>query len=268
MDDLGLLIATVDPGESINGFVCPFCHGGQKNEKSFSITSREDGLILYICHRNKCKEAYPSSGVQFSDGKRRKIKNKQKPGKIFDKPLKPLSKEDYRAFDTIYDIGEELIRSARFKKTEDGWICMPCFGPDGHLRGRVLRQFSPKRVLSYKEPQCSHEPLLSWYYNRDRLNDIKPYVVIVEDILSALKVSTHHNAVALNGTSISITGIMELLDNSKVQYLILDGDATATAFQLKRRWKNVLDIRVIEALRDPKFWHDVSIQNLQGTLKA
>ena len=261
-DDLSFIIALMEPGDRLNGQVCPFCRGGQNEDKSFSITLREDGIALYICHRDKCKR----HGVRFADGSFRKIKKRDRPHSVFTSPLHPLSEEDYGVFKRRFNFSPEEVNKANISKTPDDKYCVPIYAPDGHMRGRLIRGFDSKYLRSYKEINCGEEPLIGWYWCPDRKKDIEPYVVVVEDVFSAMKLSRYHNAVTLNGTALSVPAILELLDHSIVQYLILDNDAIKTALNLRNRWKNIMDIRVISCEADPKFWADSALVTLKGAV--
>lgn len=243
-------------GQRVNGQLCPFCHGGDHEDKSFSVSRKEDGNIVYICHRNKCNR----SGVCTPDGTSiMKIHTKTREHKIFSDPTETLADQQYRFFEKVYGIKQDEIEKAGFLWVpERQAVWQPVKAPDGHFRGIVVRRYQDKAMWSYKDKDCPRDPLIAWFPGPMKFD--ANLVVIVEDMLSALKFSRWHTAVAINGIGLSPEAVVELMQWSKHQYLCLDADAITTALYQADRWKHLLDIKVRQVKRDPKYWQDHQLQ--------
>lgn len=107
--------------------------------------------------------------------------------------------------------------------------------------------------------------MLSWY--GPSTDGYAEKVVVVEDQLSAIKLSRFHRSVAILGADISSEGLMELYDYSLVQYLSLDKDALEKALSLERRYRNLLNFKIVPVDRDPKYWENYELKTLKGILK-
>lgn len=246
-------------GESANGQLCPFCDGGTKKDKSFSITRKEDGVLAYCCHRNKCNKA----GFSNPNGSNllQVLGDRTKEHEVFEEPTEALTKEQLKYFEKVYGITPEELGKARFLWASlQRALWQPVYGPNRHYRGVVLRRYSSKWKRTYKTLECAKEPMLAWYRGPTAES-----VVIVEDILSALKLSRYHTTVALNGTGLSADACLEIFRNSAHQYLLLDKDAIMTALLHERRWKNLLNITVVQCEKDPKYWDDDQLKQLSET---
>lgn len=255
-----LLLPWVNLGldESVAGQLCPFCDGGEAHEKSFSVTKKSDGTIVYFCHRAKCNRA----GAMFPDGTHPiNVHTKTKYHKTFDEPTEALTKSQIKFFEAKYSLTEKEVLNAGFLwAPERHAVWQPIRAPDGHYRGCVLRRYKDKAVWTYKAHEESREPLLAWYKGPKGFDDNS--VVLVEDILSALKLSRYWNACAINSTHLSPEAVLELIQWSGKQYIALDKDAILTAIKQARRWRGLLHMEVIECNRDPKYWTDEQLQRL------
>ena len=243
------------PEETVAGKICPFCNGGANQDKSFSITRKADGNLIYYCHRDKCH----STGIIARDGSSIiRTYPKEKKHKVFDEPTIALTELQLEFFLNQYGINPEELGNAGFlyAPTRKA-VWQPVYSPERRLRGQVLYRYSDKKISTYKLSEESREPLISWY---------KPFlgkeIVLVEDQLSAIKLARYWNTVALLGTGLSKEAIIEIARYSTKQYLALDRDAIATALTQQRRWRNLLDIEIVETRRDPKYWENCQLKAL------
>lgn len=143
---------------------------------------------------------------------------------------------------------------------------IPINSYDGVRRGMVERrpwegtewkgcanEFGIKSRI-YKERS---EPMLDWWAC-GMATARAPFVVLVEDQLSAMKLcdrndGTPTEACALLGTSLNSEKVSEIQSVSKHIVIALDSDATATAFKLARKWQSAFSsCRVVILERDCK----------------
>lgn len=255
-NDVKLLGADLAVGESTEFVRCPFCMA--EHEQKFSVTRTETGL-LYNCFRASCPaggfvgtgywEAAPPAGI---------IKPKRRP---YLRPLYPITAKDEVFFRKTWDLNPR-----GFMHTDRDEYALPILAPHGFRKGWVIRQPVWKgrkcwrsgvpgkpKALTYKDdPEQSK---LSW--SRRLTTENSPdHIVVVEDILSAWKVSQSCSAraVALNGADMGYTEVAEIAQTSPAAVTIwLDPDATSQAYRLLGKWGlsfNYCSVLISEA--DPK----------------
>jgi hypothetical protein len=247
------------PGESRSGEHCPFCNGGDSREKSFSVERKDDGKLVYFCHRAKCSRggALDAQGSSILHGHA-----KTKVHKTFNEKTEILPDNKITVFEKVYGLTrEEIINAGFLWVPERNMVYHPVRGPDGVFRGQVLRNYVTKEIRTYKAFPDDRRPCIAWFPGPKGFDNNE--VVIVEDILSALKFSRYHNAVALLGSSMSNEALLEIMQWSGKQYLALDKDAITTALKIAIRWSVLLDIQVIQCERDPKYWSNVQLERMK-----
>jgi len=245
-------------GETASGQVCPFCGGGDHREKSFSVTRKDSGSLVFICHRNKCQKAGAVSptGVPLVQ-----VYAKTKEHKVFEDSTCFLDEGQYKFFEEAYGLKSEEITKAGFLWVPSrNAVLQPVYGPDDTFRGQVVRRYSDKKINTYKADKHGRYPLLAWYKGPKGFDD--NHVVVVEDQLSAIKFSRFHNSVALLGTALNNDFALEIMRWSKKQYFALDKDATTKSLAIAERWKALLDVVVIPCNRDPKYWEPCQLEKL------
>jgi hypothetical protein len=258
-------------GESTDFIECPFCHA--KHEQKFSITRTEQGL-LYNCFRASCPEGGGFVPTGYWDGEPIEQESgvtspKRKPyrGSLF--PLIPTDVEFFRKHWKIWP--EE------FRVTEHGEYAIPLLAPwnlRGGLqptKGWIIRQPRWKwvdcprkserppdypKALTYKD-EVTHSKL-SWApLTREATGRVRKHVVLVEDILSAWKVtqvSDDAQGVAINGTSIGYHEVKEICETRPyIVSIWLDPDATPAAHKLQNKWGLSFNhCPILVAQKDPK----------------
>ena len=261
------MASTLPRGLSKAGELCPFCGGGSTSERSLSVTRDPGGALLYCCHRNSCQacgriEDY-GDNVKYTAGK---------PPKVFTKPTRALTEAQLRFFSSTYDIQPEEIGRAQFLYIPDlKSVWQPVFGPKGERRGGVVRSYSTKKIASYQELEGAW---LAWYRKQSSgsiTDGIPPSecLVIVEDQLSALKVSRHYDCVALLGTYMGPEKLAEIIKYTEVAgvkhgsqeptvVLLLDADAYSTALGYWIKYSPHFGNFYVRNLsnKDPKYWDD------------
>lgn len=250
--------------------VCPFCQGGSTGERCMSIVRTAEGIVKYICHRANCgfagrsnTPAYEAPGqVQPPRLSTREVK------------LRPLEQRERKLVFDAWGMNEQESRPGQWSWDENtDRLAMPVFGYNGSLRGLVLRSLtgeSPK-VLNV---QWEAGPFLSWYYGTTGSYQHRARLLVVEDIPSAVKVSSIYTPFvrmcALNGTHISQDGLKELIgggfENNVV--LALDEDASEKALTYSRELGLHLGrVRVLLLHRDLKNMNEKEIREcLQNVL--
>lgn len=234
-DDIRMEGALLGIGDT-RRILCPFCRGGQSNERSMNITRTADG-VLYNCHRVSCpsRPGFVGSGAQ---GPQVPI---ERPPDHYEGELHTLLASDAKAFRERFGIeaGDDILYN------EHDEYVLPIYGPDGYVRGYNVRQpwdgmprkGRPNRPKS-RVYMHSLTPVQSTYQGVVMGGDSR--VLLVEDQLSALKASQHAAvswAVALMGAYLDIPRVREIamLRPSEV-LLALDADATEEAFKLARNY--------------------------------
>ena len=263
-----LLSATdLDIGEESEPLPCPFCQA--PHEQKFSIKRTETG-ILYNCFRAKC-------------GARGFIPNQLYGGYREIKPAKVKKSNMYKG--ELYSIG---LVSEWFHKTwgldpvgifatADDEFLFPIEDYRGYNKGWVVRQPRFKGqdcpMVSSKSPDYPKAltrmdddkySRLSW----TRGNEWSPHVVLVEDYLSALKITQNSTArgVALNGVYLGQKEIEEL-NTAGVRFvdIWLDPGATDAAYKLQFRLMfSFEELNVLTANKDPKDIDPEVIEALVG----
>ena len=247
-------------GENSGYIQCPVC----KREGKFSITRTSTGL-LYHCFRDSC----PTAGHVSAEGvARRKEKHKPKqdnyPLRPYVKPIRDLHAWEYARFMARNGLSRAGIKSrGAFRwAVEDKCYVFPVFSPQGFERGIVLRRYDGKQPKASTRMH-TEGPLISWHGDNPRDAE---RVVLVEDQVSAVKLSRWLPTVALLGTALSPEGALEIA-SMKVKHvsIALDEDATATARKLQH-WYALMwpACDVVKLKKDVKDMSEREIQEVFG----
>jgi hypothetical protein len=266
VSEIKLLAAGVPAGQTKAGETCPFCLGGNSGEKTFSVTKKESGEILYKCHRGKCGSAGRVAGFISDDTPQEK-----KPPRVFRGNTQFLSDEQMKFFHTKFNLtAREIGRGGLQWCPELQQIVHPVFSPQSinNVRGVVLRDYRNKSIDGYREKE--HEPWQAWYLRDPELLGERKGLVIVEDQLSALKASRFWNGVALLNMTITVDKVLEIKNfcerNSvKKIALVLDSDAQSQAIAFAQRWQGILEgLRVHFSTnnKDLKYWQENEILSI------
>lgn len=101
------------------------------------------------------------------------------------------------------------------------------------------------------------------YYRVDHPGDSS--IVVVEDILSAIKVARHNSTLALLHARITPRIIGKVLSGYSTIKLWLDPDKEAHMFESVLRYRSLgYDVRAIFTAKDPKYYND---EQIEGRLK-
>ena len=256
---LSYLNSELDIGETTRKAQCPFC---LKQNGDFAVTRVEDGL-LYKCFRVACdSKGFISSNLgQW---------NSREFLPIFSSPVRKT--EEYPFESHIINLNEKqiLYLQNKFNLTKEEiilnkikWcnkterVIYPILSQQGETKGYVSRYYkelSNKRYDGVKSrtywinrsnnyynvsfPYCNN-------YNVDSI------FVLVEDIVSSIRVARHMQCVALLSNSIP-TNAMKFFSGKDI-VIVLDNDATTHAIKIKQRYSLFFNsCQVIAIDKDPK----------------
>jgi len=125
--------------------------------------------------------------------------------------------------------------------------------------GYVIRWFNPKDYRTQTE-----DTRMFFGYWRGP-SDIRRRVVLVEDAISAIRVSEFEDAISLMGTSIKDSVLKRILDEGYTDAVVfLDGDNSIVKMKTRAIAKRLafLNVRVIETGRDPKSYSVHELQHI------
>jgi hypothetical protein len=249
-----LLADGLGVGEDTGFVTCPFCQA--EHEEKFSVTRIDTGL-LYNCFRASCGAAgFVGTGYWESEPGVVPTRPQRKP---YTQSLHVLESADVDFFVDTWNLAPRGYRI-----TDSDEYALPILGTTGFRKGWVIRQPRWKGVqchrygepgkpkaLTYKdEPDYSR---LSW---GKKCLDRWAHVVLVEDILSAWKVSqcTYAYGVSLNGADLGYEEVKEVCSVSPLKVSIwLDPDATNQAYKIQSKWgMSFNDCAVLTGDDDPK----------------
>lgn len=239
-ETLAIAAGGLQVGEQTRKITCPSCEGGVTREKSFSLR-KDPARILFNCWRASCgfKGIIDYNGAFIEDG-REEMSRALKPARIFMGALSPFGVAGINLFDskfsmTVQDLTEGGVQFAR----EEDRYAFPVLSPHHGKRGLTLRDFNT-RPTTYPKwdafPSYANHTWLGWYI---RTVLMEGSVVVVEDPISALKVSRHFKACFLNGTNLDFEKLLEIdkVASGKGIILALDKDATSKAIELLRSYQ-------------------------------
>lgn len=235
--EIALLAEVLTVGASTNGHICPWCQGGARLDKSFSVTRTETG-VLYNCYRDSCRQANQSAGFIGSSGVHRwgEAKPKGKEPSPFLGDLLPLEGPMYRSLGTHYGLTRETID--RFGVMQDPIMSryiIPIRDSYGRILGHIARTppgdtRKPKTLTFRANPDAPWAAVHCACPVRE--------VVLVEDMWSHMRLMQAYpelSVVALLGThaSLEVAIMIGQLRPHKVT-IALDPDATRTAIEMRR----------------------------------
>lgn len=265
--------ATVENGTT-DRTMCPWCGGGESHEPAFAITRTSEAEALYKCHRASCGR---SGRLAVWGFRLRQISFGE--GQVSDSSAETGESFTPRLYtgDTL-ELGDEwatelldLYEIRREEATREGWrtelgtgnLVVPVRSHLGVERGVEVRR-SKIQIPYAKGPKTSpyrvlDEPWMGWY----RTIKSGP-TFLVEDAISALKVSRHFQVVCLHGSHISLEMLIEIISvvGNKEMVLALDRDATSKALKFIVEWRFIApNFRAVPLSKDMKYLSDKEIKD-------
>lgn len=267
--------ATVENGTT-ERTECPWCGGGDGREPAFAVTRTTEAEALYKCHRASCGRAGRLAVWGFQVG------TSQGPGGIVLDPSPKEGKSFTPRLHTrnTHQLGEEwaaelldLYEIQRGEAVRVGWraevnsgnLVIPVHTSNGVVRGIEVRRSKVQVPLVPSPKTESYRfldgPWLGWY------RDVRTGpIVLVEDAISALKVSRQFQTVCLHGSHVSLDMLLEALSiagGKSELVLALDKDATSKALKFIVEWRFVApNFRAVPLFQDLKYSSDEEIRRI------
>ena len=264
-------------GEQTRDILCPVCFGGGTKEKSFSIR-REEGRILYKCWRASCgiKGVLNSLGSLVTDHHPTDLKEVFT-GRRYSSMLGPLTLEGQKLFHDKFGLTLDDLHEARvsYAPQEDRYA-FPVNSPSYQARGYIVRSFHNNKTKWPKWDAFQNlsggvgNPWQGWYIRIKPPYDFSHRkVVVVEDPISALKISRHFRSCFLNGTNLDLEKLLEIhkVAGNYGMVFALDKDATAKAIDLVRQYQFFVGNQAtcVHLEKDAKYMSDDEIVAAFGT---
>ena len=249
-----IMAAKLAIGETSYRETCPYCQGGSSRDKGFSISRTRDG-ILYHCHRVKCQEA---GFIGIS-----------RPSEL---PAKEVVKAPVRKYSAVpmpdrmvttflqkWDVSPGIVSDNRISYEAEGAIIYPIHNRMGYEVGYVRRYYDGRKPKSKTY----------WYEDRDKgVAFTRPLlegstIVLVEDLVSAIKVGQFLPTAALLGSYLSPEAASKLRHTYSKVVFWLDGNALQAAVKLKKKYKLVFDeVQIVYTKDDPKDYSQAEIESI------
>lgn len=260
--------STVDTGTT-ERTDCPWCGGGLSREKGFAVTRTSEAEALYKCHRASCGRSgrlavwgfrlFEESDTNPEDGK-------SFTPRVHSRDTHQLGEEWLTELSSLYEIRKEDSDWAEWRvEANSGNLVCPVRSPIGLARGVEVRR-SKIQVPIVPSPKTQpyrvlDEPWMGWY-RRTGIDIVRP-VILVEDAISALKVSRHFQVGCLHGSHITLEMLLEALSipgGSQELILALDKDATSKALKFIVEWRFLApNFRAVPLDKDLKYVSDTEI---------
>jgi hypothetical protein len=118
---------------------------------------------------------------------------------------------------------------------------------------------SRPKTRNYFSEDVPHQ---AWYLRVSMQGSKVPPLVLVEDSISAIKVSRQFPCISLLGSHITLERLEPCLETGRYIVIALDPDATMKAFKFQKQFGLLGDIRVAVLDRDFKYESDERIKEL------
>jgi len=261
-NEIQLLGIDLDLYETLTTKDCPSCHGGQNNDKAFTVTRLDEGLV-YNCFRGTCG----LSGFVPTRTRTPILTGEVVPKeptftpRIYSDPTVGLTAEQYVFLQNKYGLSMSELVTMRLKYNPNRRsFVFPIFNSEGGCVGVVDRSYSGRKPksITYLEKDI---PLMSFPY-QFKLRDKGP-IYLVEDQVSAVKVSRYGRAVSLLGCALSTRGVHLLMKLTNKIVFALDGDVTPHAIRLRKKYGACFkEISVLHLANDPKDTDDETLKGI------
>lgn len=259
--------------------VCPHCGGGSTKERSLSIQKSKPTMGKYMCFRASCDLGSGTvmlltdeSGDVVYHSRSKKVTTTPKQYTLVTLPLwKALARMLFKR----YGIADEYLLYGNVRALRDGRVAYTIFSPKRMRRGYVIRKYKDhyRGMREYSSiPKAINHFLrkntigLSWYYKERHKNKQTDTLVVVEDIVSALKLCRWVDTCALLGTHMEPKRQKEIKQQGyKTVVLALDADANHKSASIKRQTENYLPGLKVKFLdKDIKDMSEEEIKNTLG----
>lgn len=256
--------ATIETGTT-DRTECPWCGGGSGAESAFAVTRTSEAEALYKCHRASCGKAGRLAvwGFRLPQLNSTPKERKSFTPRLHSRDTAQLGEEWNSELLDLYGLRHEETYWAGWRQELDsGNLVVPVCSSLGVVRGVEVRR-SKVQIPFTSSPKTESyrvldEPWMGWY----RGIGTGP-IVLVEDAISALKVSRHFQVGCLHGSHITLDMLLECLNISGVHgdlILALDKDATSKALKFIVEWRFLApNFRAVPLSKDLKYSSDSEI---------
>lgn len=245
---------------------CPWCGGGESNEHAFAVTRVSEAEAKYCCHRASCGRrgrlaVWGFRLLQVSDSSTEERKSFTP--RLYTDQTRELGDEWAAELLDLYEIRREEAHWSGWRtELVSGNLVCPVRSPLGVGRGIEVRR-SKVQIPHVASPKTESyrvldEPWMGWY----RRTETGP-VILVEDAISALKISRHFQVACLHGSHLTLEMLLEILEITGVSQEIviaLDRDATSKAIKFAAEWRFLApNFRSVPLSKDLKYSTDKEI---------
>ena len=254
--------------------VCPHCGGGSTHERSLSVRRTNTFRALYTCWRASCDLGYGSVSLR---GDNKQLFNSRMLPKDVKKPVHatrstPLTERHSRYLKRYYGLTDALLAYGGVKSAhKDGRIIYGIYSPDRKKRGKTVRMYKEllkARAAAVTMPKCINELSSdraisqSWYYKGRELRKKTDTLLVVEDIVSALRINPYFDSLAILGTTLTAEKQSEIrAQRYKNIFLCLDQDATKTSARyVKNANLNIPGLKVKFLKKDIKNMNEEELE--------
>ena len=210
-----------------------------------------------------CELGYGKIAIYAEDGELLKGKSTPTTTKINEPSLFPLSEEAVELLKDKYHMTEDHIRYGNVKLTKDQRLVLPIRGPRNEVPGLLIKKekelYCGSREYAsipakWKFLRNRNAPLAAWYRHKRYNKKNSDTLLVVEDQLSAIRLSDYTDSVAILGTDLLRAVIQDIRRHRyDTVWLALDNDAIKRAFELRRRLQGELpNMRVMYLEKDFK----------------
>jgi hypothetical protein len=269
-DFMSMVALGMQDGEQSQRLTCPVCLGGSGTEKSFTIR-KEPGRLIYRCWRAGCdvKGAVEVTGASLVQAPA-PLPKKEGIARPWTRRSTDLTNEGMRYFDRQFGLIADDLDDAQLQycPEEDRYI-FPVFAYAYRLRGHTVRTFNKgTRYPKWDHfPMVKTEPWMGWYARPWVSGTNETPIVVVEDPISALKVSRQFVCAYLCGTGLDFGKFMEISKRATSKRSIafaLDKDATEKAIKILQQFRLFHSGQVVSRIleKDLKYSSDSEIRSI------
>lgn len=234
-------------GETVTSF-CFFCKA--EHESKLAITRTSDGL-LFICPRASCgaKGFIPD----HNDGAISYRRTKRP--EFIPKPFTEMTEKPpdwlYKYMHDKYELEEyDLMINGVSYATTSGRVVFNAATKEGERWGQVVKdEFHRRSKRASKSYTYPLRPNIGLYYPVSRYRNT---IVVVEDPISAMKMSKVCPAVALLGTTFNDEQALDIAKVAESMVFALDPDATDKALEYQKRYSLLLKTSALILPQDVK----------------
>lgn len=268
------LASSIPVGET-GRYRCPSCFGGADHERSFVLTAFTHHAV-YHCFRAKCG----FTGAVSTSANTNPPSKAMRVPRPYRGALEPIPAEMHQAMFAKYELSElDIAEQGIGYAKEINRIRFPMYDYRGYVFGENLRAVTseqkPKALINkFNDVPNLHFPLRQFIDTGAQSSFPCPYtadvVVLVEDQVSAIKVSKVQYCAALMGTNLSDQGVKQLMTlGIKKVILMLDGDDAGlkASMKLQRELSAHFIVKpvLLEKGKDPK---DLQLKDLNERITA